>query len=252
MKKSILALSVALAAAPVLAQDEEKSITTDVELGFIATSGNTETTSIKGKVNVKQELTRFRNTYVAEAFYAEDQVTLEENGITRTETQTTAEKFFLSAQSDFKLNEEHKGIFLFGSYEQDEFSSFDYQATLALGYTDRLFTTESRYLSYSIGPGVASNKDRVTGETSTNAIVRLAGEYFWQISDNAKFTQTVSSEIPFESDENQKTKAETALTANITEGLAMKAAFIVDYNSEVAPGIKHADTQTSVTLVYSF
>lgn len=252
MKKTSTLLTLALVSAHGVAETADKSLTTDVELGFIATSGNTETTSIKGRVNVKQELEKFRNTYVAEAFYAEDEVTVDIDGEETTETQTTAEKYFISAQSDFKLDDEFKGIFLFGSYEQDEFSNFEYQATLAVGYSDRLFTRENSHLSYSIGPGVAFNEVRETGESNSIGILRVSGEYFLRLSENAKFTQKISSEIPYESGENRKTKSESALTANITQGLALKASFVVDHNSEVSEGVEKADTQTAVTLVYSF
>jgi len=252
MKKTSTLLVLSLVSTAGIAETEDKKLTTDVELGFIATSGNTETTSLKGRLNIKQELTKFRNNYVAEAFYKEDEVSVEVDGETSTETQTTAEKYFLSAQSDFKLDKEHKGIFVFGSYEQDEFSSFDYQSTIAVGYSDRLFTNDNSHLSYSVGPGMAFNEVRETGETNSTGIIRASAEYFVQISENAKFTQTLSSEIPFESGENRKTKAESALSANIASGLALKVSFVVDHNSEVTEGTEKADTQTAVTLVYSF
>ena len=252
MKKTFLALALSLSAATASAEEAEKTLSTDIELGFISTSGNTETTSLQGRLNVKQELEKFRNSFIAEALYAEDEVTIEADGETRTETQTTAERYFLSAQSDFKLNKEHKGIFVFGSYEQDEFSNFEYQATVAIGYSDRIFSKETTYLSYSLGPGMAFNEVQETGETNELGVLRAAAEYFVQISENAKFTQTLSSEIPFDSDDNRKTKAESALTANITSGLALKVSFVVDHNSEVSEGVEKTDTRSAVTLVYSF
>lgn len=252
MKKMSAFLALAVSSVTAFAETTDKKLATDVEFGFITTSGNTETTSLKGSVNVKQDLEKFRNNYVLEAFYKEDEVSVEAGGISSRETQTTAEKYFFSVQSDLKLDAEHKGIFFFGSYEQDEFSSFEYQATIALGYSDRLFTRDNSYFSYSIGPGMAYNEIRETGETNEIGIVRASAEYRWQISENARFKQTLSSEIPFESDENRKTKAETSLNANIVNDLAMKIAFVVDHNSQVSEGIEKADTQTSVTLVYSF
>ena len=95
MKKSIIAMGL-FAATNVMAADEVKPFTMDGEFGFIATSGNTETTSVKGKLAAHQELERWSNDFVFEVLYKEDEVTLESG---EDESQTTAQKFFLSGQS---------------------------------------------------------------------------------------------------------------------------------------------------------
>jgi putative salt-induced outer membrane protein YdiY len=251
MKFGLLVLLL-VSGSSVIAETIEKPLTIDVELGIIATSGNTETTSLKGRVNVKQDLKRFRNNYIADAFYKEDTVAIDDNGVSREETKTTAEKYFFSAQSDYKLTDEFKGIFIFVSYEQDEFSGFEYQSSLASGYSDRLYSGDNGYLAYTIGPGMAYSKDRETQETTSTGILRLATEHFVQISSHAKFIQLLSSEVPFDNDENQKSRYEASLTTNIIGGVALKVSFIVDHNTEVPEGTEKSDTQTAVTLVYSF
>jgi putative salt-induced outer membrane protein YdiY len=252
MKFLFIVLSLFVLGSKTIAETIEKPTTIDVELGFIATSGNTETTTLKGRVNVKQNLQKFRNNYIAEAFYKEDEVNTDIDGQTRKETQTTAEKYFFSAQSDLKIDSEYRAIFFFGSYEQDEFSGFEYQTSVAAGYSDRLFSSDRSYLSNTVGPGIAHTRDRETGDTTSTGILRVAIEHFIQISDSAKFLQALSSEIPFEKEKNQKSRYEASLTTNIIKGIALKVSLIVDHNTKVPEGTEKADTQTAVTFVYSF
>ena len=80
-------------------------------------------------------------------------------------------------------------------------------------------------------------------------IVRASAAYQWLISDTAKFTQTVSTEV---GSDNTKSRAESALTATISGNLSMKLSVKLDHNSDVGPGVEKLDTETAVTLVYNF
>lgn len=248
-----------LAFIPLGAQAADEPFSADAELGVLITSGNTESTSLKAKLDAKQSLTEWRLNYVLEALYKED--TLEgEDAIE--ETETTAERYAASLQADYKLNAEQKALFLFGSYEEDRFSGYDYQATLATGYTDRFFKTDSSEFTYSVGVGSSFNRTEdiydsngtlvAEGESDSSAIVRIALDYVYNFSEHAKFTQKISSAIAMESDSNTKTRSESALTANLNDTFALKASFLVTHNSEVSPDIENTDTQTGLTIVYSF
>ncbi|MBC6906224.1 DUF481 domain-containing protein [Saccharophagus sp. K07] len=241
---------------------DEPPFAADAELGVLLTSGNTESTALKGKLNLKQELESWRTKYVLEALYKEDQLEIVENGVARTEEQTTAEKYFASAQADYKLDNQYRSLFIFGSYEEDKFSGYDFQASIAAGFSDRLFQGTQSFFDYSVGPGISmSRTDEVrdaNGVLVTDNIydesimVRLAALYQYDFSDNAKFTQTFSSDVALEDGANTKSKAETALIANINQSLAMKASFIITHNSEVPEDRTSTDRQTALTLVYTF
>ncbi|MCU4676592.1 DUF481 domain-containing protein [Catenovulum sp. 2E275] len=227
-------------------------LTAEVELGVIATSGNTESTSLKGKLKITQELENWKNNYQLDTLYKKDEVTVEDDaGNDVTEEQTTAQKLFVSAQGDYKLNDEHAALFIYGSYTDDRFSGYDYQSVVAAGYTDQLFTTTNSFLKYDIGPGYTFNETD-DGEKNESAIVRLAAEYQYKLSANAKFSQLLSTEAALESSENTRTKSETSVSANLMGNLSMKAAYTVIHNSEVPANKEKTDTMTSVTLVYIF
>ncbi|MDN4504340.1 DUF481 domain-containing protein [Alteromonadaceae bacterium BrNp21-10] len=243
---ALLAISTPFFALADNAKGEEKEFSMDGEFGLIITSGNTKTKSAKGKINAHQELEMWSNDFVLEAFYKQDEVEVE--GDEEQTSQTTAQKIFFSGQGNYKLNNPDYRLFLFGSYENDRFSGFDYQSTLAAGWDHQLWKEKISSFSYSIGPGYSFAK-KETGEDASGFILRGAMDYKWKISDTSTFRQLISTEVGAE---NTKSKSETSLTAKINGSLAMKVSFLLNHNTEVAEDKKNLDTQTAVTLVYTF
>jgi len=247
MNKHVLASLIALSlSTPAFAQnDEAKPFTMEGELGFISTTGNTDTTSINAGITASQELENWTNDYIIEGLFRQETVE-DENG--EDVDVTSAEKYFASAQANYKLANPDNRLFLFTSYENDRNSNFDYQATVAAGWNQKLIQSNNHKLEYSIGPGYAF-ADTQEGESQNSMIVRASTIYSWKISDTAKFTQTASTEV---GDENTKSRAESALTATISGNLSMRLSFKVDHNTQVAEGVEKRDTETAVSLVYNF
>ena len=242
----ILAAAVA-ASMSVQANDSaasDKVWTTSAELGAITTSGNTVGTSVTGKIDAKQELEQWSNQYIFSAFFKEDEKL--ENG--EKVTERSAERYLISAKAAYKLDAEFDKLFVFGSYTDDKFGAYLKYTTVAVGYATRLYKTEDKSLDVEIGPGYFSG-ERSTAETENGMIVRGAAAFNWTISESASFAQTLSVEY---GEDNTRTIAETSLLAKINGSLQMKAAFLVQNDSDVPELKKSTDTQTSLTLVYSF
>jgi putative salt-induced outer membrane protein len=239
MKKHLILFGLC-AAGNVFADDAVKSFSMDGEFGFIATTGNTETTSIKGKLSAHQELTQWSNDFIVETLYKKDEINDVE--------QTTAQKYFLSGQGNFKLENPDHRLFGFTSYEDDRFSSYNYQATLASGWSQKMWEDDASKFSYSVGPGYSFAQTN-EGVDQNELIVRAALNYQWKISDTAIFKQLLSTEV---GSDNTKSKSETSLSAQLSGDLSLKVSLILDHNSNVADDIDNLDTQTAVTLVYSF
>ena len=87
-----------------MAEEDDKKLKADAEAGFLVTSGNTDSTALKAKLDIKQDFEKWHNNYVFEGLYKENEVEIIENGETTKESQVTAEKYFGSLQTDFKLN----------------------------------------------------------------------------------------------------------------------------------------------------
>jgi putative salt-induced outer membrane protein YdiY len=249
MQKTLLIIGLCASSA-VFAAEEVKPLSMDGEFGFISTTGNTETTSFKGKLAAHQELDKWSNDFVFESLYKKDDV----DG----ESTTTAQKYFLSGQGNYKLNNPDHRLFGFASYQDDKFSSYDYQATIAAGWQQKLWEDKVSKFSYSIGPGYSFSETSDTvddngvvteGETENGAIVRAALDYQWKISDTSTFKQLFSTEV---GSDNTKSKSETSVSAQINGSLSLKVSLIMDHNSEVADTSENLDTQTAVTVVYTF
>ncbi|MGB0217544.1 MAG: DUF481 domain-containing protein [Alteromonas oceani] len=244
MKKLLLAIAGTCVAASAIAQDEPKPFTMDGEFGLIVTTGNTETTSATAGITAQQELENWSNDYQIEGLYKEETVIQDGEEVER----TSAQKFFASAQGNYKLENPDHRLFAFSSYEDDRFSNFSYQATLAGGWSQKMWETQKTAFEYSVGPGY-SWAETQEGVDNDSFIVRGSAAFKWFISDTAKFTQTASTEV---GSENTKSRAESALTATISGSLSMKVSLRLDHNSNVAEGVEKLDTETAVTLVYNF
>ncbi|MEH6712966.1 MAG: DUF481 domain-containing protein [Paraglaciecola polaris] len=244
MKKTLVVAGILLTG-NAFAQEEVKPFTMDGEFGFIATSGNTETTSIKAKLAAHHELEQWSNDFLIEGLYKKDDVTLTDGS---SESQTTAQKYFLSGQGNYKLaNPDHR-LFAFASYEDDRFSSFNYQSTVAAGWSQKLWDNETTKFEYSVGPGY-SFAETAEGEDADSFIVRGALGFNWKISDTATFKQIMSTEV---GEDNTKSKSETSLSAKINSSLSMKLSLTFDHNSNVTEDTEKLDTQTAATIVYTF
>jgi putative salt-induced outer membrane protein len=244
---SILALTI-IASMQVHANDAtatDKVWKTSAELGAITTSGNTAGTSVTGKIDAKQELAQWSNQYIFSAFFKEDEKT-DDNGDRFTEK--SAQRYLISAKTAYKLEQEYTKLFAFGSYTDDEFGAYTEYTTVAVGYGSRLYNDDDKSLDTEIGPGYFTGK-RSSGETERGFIMRGAASFNWTISESAAFAQTLSVEY---GNDNTRTIAETSLQAKVNGSLQMKAAFLVQNDSDVPEGKKSTDTQTSLTLVYSF
>lgn len=266
MRKYITALlltSPAFAVADTSATDASKAgtLSADIELGLLITSGNTKSSSLYGKAKINQDLEKWKNQYVLKSLYKKDRIELEIDGEEYEEERTTAHSSFASLQSDYKLDAKNRSLFVFGSYEKDRFSGYDYQATFAAGYSDRLIDTDTANLDYSVGPGILVSKTTEERDTDGNilsesektesGVLHASISYVYNISDSAKFTQNINADIAFESGKNSKALSETALIASLSKSFAMKASYTVNYNSEVPDSKQHSDSQTAITLMYS-
>lgn len=215
----------------------------EVEFGVIATTGNTDSSALKGKATIKQDFRAWKNKYEMDTLYKRDRY----EGV----SETTAQKVFLSAQSDYKLSAENTSIFVFGSYTDDRFSGYDYQNTIAIGYSRRLFSHPNAFLDYNIGPGYSFNRTD-EGNKEDSIIVHLEAEYECRFSSEVKFTQTLGSDLALEGHKNTLSKSETAISAKLRDNLSMKAAYSITHNSVVLDSRERTDSTTSMTLAYSF
>lgn len=204
------------------------------EFGLVDTSGNAQTTTINAKLNAVHESPSWRNRFTAEYLSASD------------EFGTTAKRTVGQAATNYKLDGRN---YLFGNlrYENDEFAPYDYRYSETVGYGRRM-RWETQRLDLEIGAG-GSHTQFADGNREDEPILRLAGNYVWQITKTAEFSEVAFTEI---GSDNTHSESETGLKLRINGNLATKLSYKVLHNSDVPPGIEKLDTITAVTLVYDF
>lgn len=238
------------------AQDAEqpKSFTLDGELGLSLTTGNVENSLLRARLNAKHELKSWSNEYLFEGNYAERTVDVTEVNdagetvIIGEENETFKQRFFFSAQGNYKLDNPENRLFVFSSYEDNRFTNFKYTGTLAAGWSSVWFDTEKHNFTYSIGPGYTFI-ERQNGESLDSVVVRGSFDYSWKLSDTARFEQLLSTEV---GENNTRSRSESSISAKLMDALSMKFSVILDHNTDVEDGFENLDTQTSATLVYTF
>jgi len=257
MKKAYLSLVVAaLTATNVVAGEANKDWEITSELGLILTSGNTETTTLKGAIKAKHEMEDWINEYKLDGLFKEDEVEKDDGS---KETQRTNEKYFAEVKAGYKLNEEFSKLVLAGSHTSDYFGSFRNESVISVGYEKRLLNKSNMFLEAEIGPGYKyfefpkdstdNNGIDNSGETDGEVIGQGKVNFEWTITEYAKFTQTVGMEY---GSTNTKTKSESALLTKINGSMQMKVGFNVTHNSDVDSDKENTDTETTLTLVYNF
>ena len=223
---------------PAHAAEEEKKPTTwraDIGFGYVNTSGNTETQTIKGEIDAIKEVEKWRHTLRAEGLNTSD------SGI------ATAERYFLSGKSDYKFRK-FDYIYITATYDNDRFSGFQYRTTVSAGYGRKIIHKPTLSLDGEIGPGARFSKAD-SGQTNEEYLARLAANFKWKISDNSEFAQDLFSDIGEDSTVNRSV---TALTANINSILALRISYTIRYTSDVPPGIEKTDTEAVVNIVYKY
>ena len=206
------------------------------ELGYTSTSGNSDSESLNASLRVGREIEKWKHSSSLRAIRAES------------EGETSADSLEFKARSEYGFGEKS---YVFGKlrYEDDEFSGYDYQTSLAFGAGSRFIENEKHLLDASLGLGYRTIKDSATGDTEDEAIVTADLVYEYVISE----TSTLREAILVESgDENTYSESETSLTARIAGHLAAKISYLVKRNSDVPPDTDKTDEITTVSLVYEF
>lgn len=215
--------------------------TGNVEFGYVSTTGNSQSSSIKGHTDVKRERDKWRYLIQADALN-----TSEDN-------QRSAERYFLSNKLDYTFAP-HTYTFGYASYENDRFSGYAWQGVVSAGIGYRLLDSETMTWDIEGGPGYryAKISDVTTDPDASDekeAILRLSTKYQWKVSDTATFQQELSMES---GSSNTVSRSITSLKTSIIGQLAMKLSYTVKHNTSVPPGTRRTDTETAVTLVYTF
>ena len=239
MKLRTLVMVAALAApVSLMAQapeEPESPWSGNATLGYLATSGNTETSTLNTGFEVGYTKGKWDHLLTARAINSsEDNV-------------TTAESYALGWKSERNLTDQD---FLFGrlSLIDDSFGGYATQFSQTVGYGRRLINTDKHKLNAEIGGG--ARQSELQDGTSANETVLRGGLYYkWHFSETAEFRQDLTAEG---GDLNTLVISVTALSAQLVGDLALVASYTIKHNTDVPPSTEETDTYTALSLEYAF
>ncbi len=232
-----LALAVLVFPLSLYAQEEQEESpwAGKATLGYLATSGNTENSTLNSGFEVGYTSGKWAHLLQAAAISAsEDEV-------------TTAEAYDLGWKSERKLTDHD---FLFGrlQWRKDTFGAYDTQFSQTVGYGRRLLNNDTHKLNVELGVGARQSELQFGGDEN-ETIFTAGGYYTWAFSDSAEFRQTLRTEI---GDANTYSESVTAVSAKLLGNLALVASYTIKNNSDVPPLTDTTDTYSALSLEYLF
>ena len=255
ISRTLFLASLCCLASLATAQDESPW-SGNVALGYLASSGNTDTTAFNFNGEVNYDVNKWHHNLLGRAILKTDS------------NESTAESYKAAYELRYDLTERN---YLFGllDYNNDRFSSYDQQTFQFVGAGRRFIMTDKHQLNAELAIGASQadfrncNADDVLagacvigppqtppfGTSKDEVNYRVSGDYTWQISENASFTQYLSTNV---GSSNTYTESLTELRAGIVGDMALVLSYTIKNNSDVAPGTDKTDTYTAISLEYAF
>ncbi|HET9693441.1 MAG TPA: DUF481 domain-containing protein [Steroidobacteraceae bacterium] len=152
----------------------------------------------------------------------------------------------MRGQSQYELTQR---AYAFGAarYEDDRFSQYDYQASLAGGFGYRIVDTERTKFWVQGGPGYRYAEIRETGEQEDGVIFRGDVGFEHQLTETTRIVERFLVEAGLD---NTYLQNDLALEVTITGALGLRVGCQVRHNTDVLPGIEGTDTLTTIGLLY--
>lgn len=216
-------------------------------LGAIATSGNSETSTVNFGISLKLDQAAWHHGVKGTAVHARSETTDDATGQSR--TQTTSERYTASLRSARDFSETDY-LYAQVDFDKDLFGGVRERTAETVGYGRRLLHSEAHKLDLELGAGARQLRPQGEGaERVSDAVGRAALRYDWTITPTSRFSQSVSVES---GDENTYTESVSELKLAVIGSVFVNLGFSAQNNSEVPAGTQRTDTTSSVSLSYEF
>ncbi len=258
MKTIPLLACALLAAAPLAASAQQApndgSWSGSGELGFALTRGNTKSENLNAKLQFKKEDEIWKHNFYVNA--------LRSKGEVNDTYDITANRYDVGVSSGYKLDERS---YIVGAarYENDDFSTYEYQSIVSLGYGYTAIKNERTELSMEVGPGYRRTQKRpyienvgeppVPTTIDPDADGQAVGRGL--ISFKHQFTPTTAFEnitLVEAGSDNTFVQNDAGLAVSMNSKLALKMGFQVRHNTDVLVGTEKTDKLLTTNLVYKF
>ncbi|QOP40261.1 DUF481 domain-containing protein [Sulfurimonas marina] len=244
-------------------QTTEKPLKAHSELGYVQTSGNTETEAFNFELDIKKEWTKNVVTFEFDGQYATDK------------NVETKNKYTAELDYGYKFSERFSLNYLVG-FKSDKFSGFRYQFYTGPGAKYKAIDQEAHKLSlegnilYSVDQyedvwvdalgtqlaypydGVVKDHISVPAYKDDYASYRIKGVYDWKILETLKFKQELSFRGSFEQGDKYFIYSKSAINNKINSIFSAGISYKVDYVNLPADGKQKTDRTFAVNLILDY
>ncbi|MGF1698667.1 DUF481 domain-containing protein [Vibrio kyushuensis] len=218
---------------------------TEVEFGYQAHNGNSDSQSLNSRMNAEYVSGRHRSSgewkfYMLYKDGEEDK---------RQSTYT--------AQSDYKLSPK---TYLYGNFKgvESRYSAYFKDHTLSGGLGYQFTNTDALLIELELGPGFRyqepnldelKDDDIIFPETVQEGIFRGNINVVWSVVNDLKLSADITA---VSGPSNTRLDTDFSATNNITDDIALKVAYARQYHDQVPTGLSNADSIFSVNLLFIF
>ncbi len=252
----------------IASKEEEKSekidllgFTTHTELGYIKTSGNTDTETYNIDINLKKEWEKHILSLHFLKLYGEEDSTENKN------------KIFTELNYYYKFTDRFAFDYL-AAYKEDKFSGFDYQLYTGPGIAykavdekkhtlflkanalysrdqieDTRVDSSGNKVDYPYPSGSINQHDGYSDEYASYKAQIL---YTWLFGEKSKFVQDLRYRSEFDDAKNYFVYSKSAVETKISDIFSMSISYQVDYINEAAEGKKNTDKTTMFNLIIDY
>lgn len=190
-----------------------------LELSYVQTSGNTNTTTFSSKLQGTAALSS------TESIKAKGSVLYSEN-----DDKTSANKYNIELDYNHMINEKlysYIGI----SYIKDESSDYDYRLNIGPGLGYKLFEDETQTVDIQGGLDYANDKYK-DGSKDNYLAGKTELNYKYSFSENLQFKQMLSYLGSFEDSDKYFIVSDSAFEVNMTKNLSLGVSYGLDYTNK--------------------
>ena len=222
-----------------------EAIVTHTELGYVQTSGNTETTAYSLDSKAEKSWSNHVLKFTIDAQFASDSGTEIKN------------KYLTELTYNYKISKNFSINYL-AAYKVDEFSGFEYQSYNGPGIKYKVISTAKHILAVDGSALFSTDRYESTSSPVVNAYdnsysgYRLKGDYAWKIFGNLKFTQELSMRGAFEESKNYFGYSKSGLSSKLSDIFSAGASYKVDYINTPALGKRKSDSTLSFNLIMDY
>jgi putative salt-induced outer membrane protein len=210
--------------------------TGSVGLGYLATSGNTDTESFGLTVNWARQPTPWGMEIIALANRAE------------AEGVTTAERYFAGLRGKRALGDRFE-LFAGLSYASDEFAGFDSRAILEAGGIWKALLGPKHELAFDAGL-TWTDEEPVVGEGLDYLGAVAGAAYVWKVTEAATFRQRLLFFPNFDTSDDWRVRSETSFEAAFAASWALRVGYLYTRDNLPPPGFGKTDGTTAVSVVF--